>query len=94
MSPTRPHGLGWAVDNLEVASEPPGDGIGPDHTPPDAIPGQDPREAKRLARDHRELTKAGDRPTEQPRPDLHESAAEPPTANPFAPDPREGKGDR
>jgi hypothetical protein len=92
MSHPRPSGTGWI--NVETAIDPPGDGIGPDHTPPDAIPGQDPREAKRLARDHRELTKAGDRPAEQPTPDLHESAAEPPTANPFAADPREGKGDR
>jgi hypothetical protein len=91
MSHTRPHGTGWA--EVAVSADPPGDGIGPDHQPPDVIPGQDPREAKRLARDHRERVKA-EQALEQPTPDLNESAAEPPTANPFRHDPREGHGER
>src|SRR3954464_10641672 len=69
MSHTRPTGTGWATgqtgEPVEVQADPPGDGIGPDHTPPDAVSGLDAKEVRRLQRDHRELTKAseGDRPS-------------------------------
>lgn len=97
MSHTRPHGLGWAegqrADPVEVQSDPPGDGIGPDHTAPDAVPGQDPKEVRRLQRDHRELLKAseGDRPDltpDEPNDTQHDPAQRAAFGTP--PDPREG----
>jgi hypothetical protein len=98
MSHTRPTGTGWVTgqqgEPVETVADPPGDGIGPDLTPPDAVPGLDPRELKRLTKDHREMLKGAESPYEQPSTDLFETPREPATANPFVTDPREGKSDR
>lgn len=111
MSHTRPNATGWvtgqAGDAVEIQADPPGDGIGPDLTPPDKVDGQDPREYRRLEKDHRAAQKdaagvydGGDTP------ELFESAEEPRTPHPFPDavvrepqdpqpeDPRVGKGDR
>lgn len=101
MSYPRPHGLGWGEGQratpVEIQADPPGDGIGPDHTPPDAVPGLDAKEVRRLQRDHRELSKAseGDRPDTTPDPPNdteHGPAQRAAFPTPF--DPREGKADR
>jgi len=88
MSHTRPSGAGWVsgleAEPVEVATEPPGDGIGPDLQPPDRIPGQDGREAKRLATDYRQAVKDTSATPDAITPELHESAEEPRTADPFA----------
>jgi hypothetical protein len=97
MSHTRPTGTGWATgqtgEPVEVQADPPGDGIGPDHTPPDAVSGLDAKEVRRLQRDHRELTKAseGDRPStaaDEPNDTEHDPAQRADFGTP--PDPREG----
>ena len=106
MSHTRPAGSGWVTgqqgEPVQIQADPPGDGIGPDLTPPDRIEGQDPGEYKRLAKDHKQALKdAGRTYTEDGMPGLNESAEEPATAYPFPDarvsepqDPREGKGAR
>ena len=97
MSHIRPTATGWVTgqqgEPVTIQAEPAGDGIGPDHTPPDAVPGLDPREFRRLERDHRALVK-GEKVPEPGTPELHETAPDEPTKNPFAVDPREGRGDR
>jgi hypothetical protein len=89
MSHTRPHGTGWIEGDtfapIELASEPPGDGIGPDLTAPDVIAGADPRETRRLQRDHRETLKGAESPYEHPEVELHETQLA---------DPREGQTGR
>lgn len=111
MSHTRPSGAGWVEgqqgEPVEAMADPPGDAIGPDLTPPDQIPGQDKGEHRRLAKDHRDAVKqAGQVYTDDPGGELHESAEEPRTADPFESaratepgdpqpeDPRQGKGAR
>jgi hypothetical protein len=98
MSHTRPTATGWVTgqqgDPVEVQADPPGDGIGPDHTAPDLVPGLDAKEAKRLQRDHRELLKAseGDRPStaaDEPNDTVPDPAQRATFATPF--DPREGR---
>ena len=57
----RPHGTGWVdLDHqpVEIEADPPGDGLGPDLQAPDEVADQDPREFKRLAKDHRAAMKA------------------------------------
>lgn len=97
MSHTRPTATGWVSgqqgEPVQVQADPPGDGIGPDHTPPDEVAGIDAKEARRLQRDHRELTKAseGDRPTttaDEPNDTQHDPAQRAAFGTP--PDPREG----
>lgn len=88
MSHTRPIGIGWVSgqngDPVEVVADPPGDAIGPDLTPPDAVDGQDRGELRRLEREHRQALKAVGQPyTDDPGDELHESAEEPRTADPF-----------
>lgn len=91
MSHTRPSGTGWVTgqqgEPLEVQADPPGDGIGADLTPPDAIPGQDAKEFKRLERDHRAAVKdlretAPGEALVSPEPNDQDPGA--PTVNPFA----------
>jgi hypothetical protein len=101
MSHTRPLGTGWVTgqqgDPVEVAADPPGDGIGPDLTAPDNVPGMDRTEARRLVKDHRETIKGAESPYEHPDTELFETPREPSTANPFAArptDPREGQTER
>lgn len=100
MSHTRPSGTGWVSgqqgEPVEVQADPPGDGIGPDLTPPDAVAGLDKRELRRLERDHRELAKSseGDRPSTAAG-DPNDTEHDPAQRSPFkqAPqfDPREGR---
>lgn len=89
MSHTRPSGTGWVAgqqgEPVEIQADPPGDGIGPDHTPPDRVPGQDPKEYRRLERDHRTTVKeAGGTYDGDAQPELFESAEEPATPHPFS----------
>jgi hypothetical protein len=100
MSHTRPSGTGWVSgqqgEPVEVQADPPGDGIGPDLTPPDAVPGLDAKEVRRLQRDHRELLKASesDRPdvaAPEPNDTEHDPAQRAAFPTPF--DPREGRAD-
>jgi hypothetical protein len=98
MSHTRPSGTGWVSgqqgEPVEVQADPPGDGIGPDLTPPDTVPGLDAKEARRLQRDHRELIKAseGDRP-DVAAPEPNDTQPDPAqrAAFPTPLDPREGR---
>lgn len=91
MSHTRPSGTGWVTgqqgEPVEVLADPPGDGIGPDLTPPDAIGSQDPKELKRLEREHRAAVKdvretAPGEALVAPEPNDQDPGE--PTANPFA----------
>lgn len=102
MSHTRPTATGWMRgqgEPVETLANPPGDGIGPDHTPPDAIDGLDKREAKRLDKDHRERTQSGSVPAEAlVSPEPNDGEREPATPHPFpdarATEPQDPAGER
>lgn len=88
MTHTRPSGTGWVTGQhgkpVEIMADPPGDGIGPDLTPPDAVPGMDAKELKRLQRDHRDAVKAvNTNALSEDGPDLHETPEVEPTPHPF-----------
>jgi hypothetical protein len=109
---TRPTGTGWVAgqqgEPVEILADPPGDGIGPDLTPPDNVPGLDPKELKRLQRDHERAVKDAGKATtlDEGEPELFETQHDEPTPSPFpkppsedpreqkaaAQDPREGSG--
>lgn len=100
MSHARPLGTGWVAGQpgtpIEVQADPPGDGIGPDLTPPDAVSGMDPKELKRLRRDHERAVKGDGEQPDISAPEPVDVKHEPVQRADFGtpPDPREGKGDR
>jgi len=88
VSHTRPAGTGWVTgqhgEPVEVQGDPPGDGIGPDLTPPDQIEGQDAKEFRRLQREHEKAMKTiGTNVLSENAPELHETAEVEPTPHPF-----------
>lgn len=88
MTHTRPSGTGWVTgqsgEPVTTIADPPGDGIGPDLTPPDRIEGQDPKEFRRLARDHEKAVKEiNTNALSEDTPELHETAEVEPTPHPF-----------
>lgn len=97
MTHTRPTATGWVTgqqgEPVTVLADPPGDGIGPDLTPPDEVPGMDPKELKRLQRDHEKAVKQAGKPStlRESEPELFETQHDEPTPSPFPapPDPRE-----
>lgn len=89
MTHTRPTGTGWVTgqqgEPVTVLADPPGDGIGPDLTPPDKVPGMDAGEYKRLEKDHRAAVKAiGAGYDGDAQPELFETPEVEPTPDPFA----------
>jgi hypothetical protein len=94
---TRPTATGWVAgqqgEPVEILADPPGDGIGPDLTPPDEVPGMDARELKRLQRDHERAVRQAGKPSvlREDAPELFETQHDEPAPSPFPPppDPRE-----
>jgi hypothetical protein len=76
---------GQQGEPVTVLADPPGDGIGPDLTPPDKVPGMDAGEYKRLEKDHRAAVKAiGAGYDGDAQPELFETPEVEPTPDPFA----------
>lgn len=88
MTHTRPSGTGWVTgqqgEPVTTIADPPGDGIGPDLTPPDRIESQDPAEYKRLVKDHKAAVKEiNSNVLREPEPELNETAEVEPTPYQF-----------